>query len=253
MKLATFNIRCDYGQDGENNFCFRKPLILEKLRREEPDVICFQEVLPHVAVWLKEALEDYYVIGCGRSETLEDEQMAIAYRKDRLNLIQMETFWLSETPYTPGSRYPRQSICPRTATEAVFEDMSDKTVFRLVNTHLDHEHPEARALGLAQILRKLTTQDRLFPGVPAVITGDMNAEPDSPEMAALRTAPYQNVTASIGVTYHGFGCGDPPCSIDYILTRGFACDGVEKWTDCRGGVFLSDHYPVCARLRPAEE
>lgn len=249
MKLVTFNIRCDYGQDGENNFCFRKPLILEKLRCETPDVICFQEVLPHVAAWLKEALEGYYVIGCGRSKTLEDEQMAIAYRKDRLNLIQMETFWLSETPYTPGSRYPRQSICPRTATEAVFEDLSSRTVFRLINTHLDHEHPEARSRGLAQILQKLT-QSRLFPNVPAVITGDMNAEPDSPEMAALLSAPYQNVTANTGVTYHGFGCGDPPCSIDYILTRGFICENVEKWTDSQNGVFLSDHYPVCALLRP---
>ena len=77
MKLVTFNIRCDFGQDGENNFCFRKPLILEKLRRERPDLICFQEVLPHVAAWLKEELTDYYVIGCGRSETLEDEQLAV--------------------------------------------------------------------------------------------------------------------------------------------------------------------------------
>lgn len=251
MKLVTFNIRCDYGQDGANNFCFRRPLILEKLRREAPDVICFQEVLPHVALWLKEALEGYYVIGCGRSETLEDEQLAVAYRKDRLNLIQMETFWLSETPCTPGSRYPRQSICPRTATEAVFENLSDRTVFRLVNTHLDHEHPEARSRGLTQILEKLA-QSRLFPNAPAVITGDMNAEPGSPEMSALLSSPYQNVTANIGVTYHGYGCGDPPCSIDYILTRGFICESVEKWTDSRNGVFLSDHYPVCTRLRPAQ-
>ena len=165
MKVVTFNIRCDYGQDGENNFCFRRPLILEKLRRERPDLICFQEVLPHVATWLKEELADYYVIGCGRSETLEDEQMTVAYRKDRLNLIQMETFWLSDTPNVPGSRYPRQSICPRTAAEALFEDLSGKTVFRLVNTHLDHEYPEARAQGLSQILQKLS-QSRLFPDAP---------------------------------------------------------------------------------------
>ena len=150
MKLVTFNIRCDFGQDGENNFCFRKPLILEKLRRERPDLICFQEVLPHVAAWLKEELTDCYVIGCGRSETLEDEQLAVAYRKDRLNLIQMETFWLSETPYAPGSRYPRQSVCPRAATEALFEDLSGRTVFRLVNTHLDHEFPEAQ-IGRAHV------------------------------------------------------------------------------------------------------
>ena len=251
MKVVTFNIRCDFGQDGENNFCFRKPLILEKLRRGRPDRICFQEVLPHVATWLKEELADYYVIGCGRSEALEDEQMTVAYRKERLNLIQMETFWLSETPYAPGSRYPRQSVCPRTATEALFEDLSGRTVFRLVNTHLDHEFPEARAQGLVQILQKLA-QEALFPHAPAVITGDLNAEPGSPEMSALRTSPYRNVTAGTGVTYHGYGRGDPPCAIDYILTRGFDCERVEKWTDCRDGVYLSDHYPVCAHIHPVK-
>ena len=123
LKLVTFNIRCDYGQDGDNNFEYRKPFILEKLTAEQPDIICFQEVLPHVAIWLKENLADYYVIGCGRSETLEDEQLTIAFRKKRLNLISMETFWLSPTPCIPGSRYEEQSICPRVCTEAVLEDL----------------------------------------------------------------------------------------------------------------------------------
>ena len=252
MKLATFNIRCDYGEDGENNFCFRKPLILEKLRRERPDAVCFQEVRPHVAVWLKEALEGYYVIGCGRSETLEDEQMTIAYRKDRLNLIAMETFWLSETPWVPGSRFPKQSVCPRTGTEVLLEDLDGKYVFWLTNVHLDHEFPEARERGLAQLLRR-AEERRLFPHAPQIIAGDMNAEPDSLELAALRESPYRNVTEGIGVTYHGFGRADQSCSIDYILTRGFACQRVEKWTEERNGVYLSDHYPVCALLRPGAE
>ena len=120
MKFVTFNIRCDYSQDGDNNFCFRKPLILEKIGQERPDIICFQEVLPHVAVWLKEELAEYYVIGCGRSEALEDEQVTIAYRKDSINLIQMDTYWLSETPGLPATRYPDQSIFPRVSTEALF-------------------------------------------------------------------------------------------------------------------------------------
>lgn len=247
MKFVTFNIRCDYNQDGDNNFCFRKALILEKISQERPDIVCFQEVLPHVAVWLKEALWDYYVIGCGRSAALEDEQMAVAYRKDRLNLIQMETFWLSETPYTPGSRYPEQSVCPRTGTEAVFEELASKRVFRLVNVHLDHEQAQARELGLKQVLRRLE-KPALFPDAPAVVAGDMNAEPDSPEMAALKDCALVNVTAGIGTTYHGYG-KDSPCSIDYILTKGFTCGKLEKWTEEWDGVFLSDHYPVCAVLR----
>ena len=249
MKIVTFNIRCDYNQDEGNNFCFRKPLILEKLAQEKPDIICFQEVLPHVAVWLKEALTEYYVIGCGRMEDLEGEQVSIAYRKDRINLIQMETYWLSETPYEPASRYPDQSICPRVSTEAVFEEYAAKQVFRVVNTHLDHEGPAARRQGLEQILDKLN-RAKLFPEAPVIITGDMNAEPDSPEMAVVKEYPYINVTEGIGITYHGYMRSESPCSIDYIFTKGFACRSIEKWTDERDGVFLSDHYPVCAVLCP---
>lgn len=255
MKIVTFNIRCDYEQDNNNNFCFRKPLIAEKLQRENPDLICFQEVLPHVAAWLKEQLTDYYVIGCGRSETLEDEQTAIAYRKDRLNLIQMETYWLSETPYTPASRYPDQSICPRVCTEAVFEDLAAKTVLRVVNTHLDHEGPQARERGLRQILEKLESaafspHAHLFPHAPVILTGDMNAEPDSAEMAVMKEYPYTDVTKGMGITYHGYKQAKDPCHIDYIFVRGFVCESVEKWTEEKDGVFLSDHYPVCAVLHP---
>ena len=155
LKLVTFNIRCDYDQDGANSFRFRKPVILKKLAEEKPDVICFQEVLPHVAAWLKENLTEYTVIGCGRSETLEDEQMTVAFRTKRLNLINMETFWLSPTPYVPASRYEEQSICPRVCTEVVLEDLQEKKVFRLCDIHLDHLGVQARTLGLSQILKKM--------------------------------------------------------------------------------------------------
>lgn len=248
LKLVTFNIRCDYDQDGENSFRYRKPLIIKKLEKERPDIICFQEVLPHVAVWLKQSLTDYYVIGCGRSETLEDEQMAVAYRKDRLNLIAMETFWLSPTPYVPASRYPEQSICPRVCTEAVFEDLEEKNVFRLMNLHLDHMGVQARILGLEQILKKVRGA-KLFPNVPVILAGDFNAEPDGEEIRLMENWPqYKNITEGIGITYHGFEPDDVPERIDYIYTDGIRCRAVTKWEDHEGKVWLSDHYPLCTEL-----
>lgn len=63
MRVVTFNIRCDYNQDEENSFQFRKPLILKKLKQEKPDIIGFQEVLPHVAEWLRDNLNEYYILG----------------------------------------------------------------------------------------------------------------------------------------------------------------------------------------------
>lgn len=113
MKFVTFNIRCDFGQDGANNFIYRRPLILEKIRQEKPDIIGFQEVLPHVAAWLKENLTEYYIVGCGREKDLTGEAMIIAYRKERFQSVSLETLLavtdtvragipLSGTEYVPA-------------------------------------------------------------------------------------------------------------------------------------------------------
>lgn len=248
MKVVTFNIRCDYGQDGKNCFDHRKPLILEKIGREEPDVLCFQEVLPHVAIWLRENLKDYYVIGCGRGEALDDEQMTVAYRRDRFNLIEMRTFWLSETPGVPGSRYAEQSVCPRSTTEALLQEYATGRVFRVINTHLDHVGVEARKLGLSQILRHIDAAE-LFPDAPTILCGDFNAEPDGEELTVFDDFPgYVNATEGVGVTFHGYML-EAPERIDYIYLRGgVRSEGVEKWTDMVDGVYLSDHYPICASL-----
>jgi endonuclease/exonuclease/phosphatase family metal-dependent hydrolase len=246
IKIVTFNIRCDYGMDGENNFEYRKDLISRKIYAEQPDILCFQEVLPHVAAWLREVLTDYYVIGCGREASLQGEQTTVAYRRERLNLISMESYWLSETPEQPGSRYSEQSDCPRICTEVVLQDQDSGQVFRLVNTHLDHIGAGARILGLKQILQKLS-QETFFCSVPTILAGDMNAEPDSEEMRVFEQFPgYINATEGIGVTFHAFGKKEEEMSIDYIFLKSCSCNKTEKWTEQEGSVYLSDHYPVCA-------
>ena len=249
MKFVTFNIRYDCGHDGENNFEFRKPLILDTLREERPDIVCFQEVLPHVLAWLKASLPEYTVVGCGRGRQLDSEAAAIAFRTADWNLMQLDTYWLSPTPRVPGSRYAEQSDCPRVTTEALLNPVGTARALRVANTHLDHEGVRARELGLGQILRHIDAAE-LFPDAPAVVTGDFNALPDSPEMAVFDRFPgYVNATRDIGRTYHGFMRAPGSC-IDHIWLRGgIECVKVEKWRHQRGGVYLSDHYPVCATLQ----
>ncbi|MDD2213878.1 MAG: endonuclease/exonuclease/phosphatase family protein [Oscillospiraceae bacterium] len=265
LKFVTFNIRCDYGQDGANNFCFRQPLILAELAHQQPDLVAFQEVLPHVAAWLKTSLKDYYLIGCPRSAALADEQVPIAFKKDRFNLLQMETFWLSPQPYEPGSRYAVQSPCPRVCTAALFQDLSCGQIFRVLNLHLDHEGSPARELGLRQVIQYLHSVP-LLPQAPVLLAGDFNAPPDSPELRLLQQDPdFLNLTAGIGITFHSFSPADPPCSIDYIFLKQHKalpeaapcapysqqrlyCVKVSKWETQAEGVWLSDHYPVCAEL-----
>lgn len=249
MKLVTFNIRCDCGRDGINNFVFRKPLIERVISEEQPDILCFQEVMPHVAAWLRETLKGYYLVGCGRTEDLRGELVPVAFRADKYNLIEMETYWLSETPYVPASRYPEQSACPRVCTQVLLEELETGKVFRIVNVHLDHVGDLARQLGIRQILKHVD-EAKLMPEAPVILTGDFNADPDSATLGTFAEYPeYTDFTAGIGVTFHNYGRKDPGECIDYIIARGgLSCASVEKWTRCEDGVYLSDHYPVCAEL-----
>lgn len=249
MQIVTFNIRCDYGQDGSNNFKFRKNLILKKVQKEQPDILCFQEVLPHVALWLKENLTEYYVIGCGRDSRLENEQTCIAYRKDGFNMVKMEVFWLSETPDIPGSRYSNQSDCPRNCTVLYLQDIGSGRVFRLYNTHLDHIGSEARRQGLSLIMEKISKADFLGK-VPFILTGDFNGLPESEELAVLKEySGLYDCTEQLEGTFHDFGRLKEPEKIDYIIAdEHFICKEAARWTDCEDGVYLSDHYPVCVIL-----
>ncbi|SHO44318.1 endonuclease/exonuclease/phosphatase family protein [Anaerocolumna xylanovorans] len=249
MQIVTFNIRCDYGQDGANNFKFRKDLILKKINSEQPDILCFQEVLPHVALWLKGNLTDYYLVGCGRESNLEGEETSVAYRKDKYNIVKMEVFWLSDTPEIPGSRYTNQSECPRTCTCIYFQELETGKVFRVYNTHLDHIGSDARKQGLSLILKKISQADFLGK-IPVIITGDFNAFPESEELAVLED--YQELydcTKELDGTFHDFGTLKEFEKIDYIIAdKNFSCKKVSKWTDCEDNIYLSDHYPVSAVL-----
>ena len=248
MKLVTFNIRCDHNQDGMNCFCFRKPGILAAFAREQADVYCFQEVLPHVAAWLKEVLPEYTVVGCGRGKHLDGERVVLAFRKARFDLMKMDTFWLSPTPTVPGSRYPDQSSCPRTCTEVLLNDLQENRVIRVMNTHLDHVGVEARRAGLAQILAHGEAAD-FFAGVPTVLAGDFNAEPGVPELEPIRALPaWHSAVPESWETFHGYGCMRKS-TIDYIFISGnIRCTAAGRWTEEENGVYLSDHYPVWAEL-----
>lgn len=249
MKVVTYNSRYDCAADGINRFEYRKPFIQEKIEEEKPDVIGFQEVLPEMLLWYKEALSDYTVLGCGRCEDLTGETTAVAYRKSRFNLIQMETFWLSPTSYVPGSRYQEQSICPRTCTVLLLHDLETDLVFRVYNTHLDHEGETARVLGMTQILNKIRNQ-AVFPNAPVLLMGDFNAEPDAREIKLCEDGTgLIELTKEVGPTFHDYGRRVPNIKIDYIFgSPQFSCLKYDLWDDRKGEIYLSDHYPVCVEI-----
>lgn len=249
MKITTFNIRCDFGTDGINNFENRKSLILERIQKENPDIIGFQEVIAPVMKWLRQNLTEYTVVGCGRGEQFDGEHMVLACRRDIVNVMALHTFWLSPTPEVPGSRFEQQSICPRNCCAAMVSIEGMDSPIRVYATHLDHEGEEARRLGLQQVLKQIAEDNRNIK-LPVLLLGDFNAEPDAPEMAALKDCgDMTDATANSGITYHGFNSPKDFVKIDYIyMSPEFTCTEMHPWTGDVNGVYLSDHYPVSATL-----
>ena len=104
--------------------------------------------------------------------------MAVAYRKDRLNLIAMETFWLSRwSAGTPAGRPgPGRGPPSPSGGRCSAGDSGTRGPRASPTARRFPWFPEARERALAQLLARAEDR-RLFPRAPEVIAGDMNAEP----------------------------------------------------------------------------
>jgi len=247
MRLLTFNIRTEATCDGVNRFHFRKGLIMDKLEAELPDIIGFQEVKPAMHSYMLQHLMriGYFAAGCGRDADYGGEHNPIAYRMDKYEMLALDVTWLSETPLVPGSRYEKQSGCPRLVTHMMLRALDSDKPFHVYNTHLDHQFDEARESGAARLMEKIKADTALYP-FPVVLCGDFNAFPDSKAISIVKTDGFglTENTEGIGTTYHGWGKVNEP-QIDYIFSKGFTQVGETKlWKDELNGIYLSDHYPV---------
>ncbi|MGM9637881.1 MAG: endonuclease/exonuclease/phosphatase family protein [Eubacteriales bacterium] len=252
IKAVTFNLRVATHHDRQNFFFNRTPLILKTIRKENPDILCFQEANDRMLEWLKVNLTEYTVVGTGRDSNLTGEANPIAFRKGMFSLFSLDQFWLSPTPDVPGSRYEEQSDCPRICMVATlkYQEGSEKRLMRVYNTHLDHISQQARLLGMDSILKRIGSDyDRMH--LPLILTGDFNANPDEACIQSVRSfakVPLTDVTESIPTSFHGYGRLSENNKIDYIFTNAEKCEETLAWTAFENDVWLSDHYPIHAVL-----
>ncbi len=246
-KIVSFNLRYDTPNDGAQQFCHRLPFILDTIRAEAPDIIGFQECLQHMREALRDNLNDYYIVGGGRDADRFGESSVIAFRKNRFNLNECDTFWLSPTIYTPGSRYPEdQSPCPRVCTMVSLTDTGDGKSFLVYNLHTDHEGVKARIHSSELVLKRLKEDGERL-GLPFLFTGDFNATPDAEEIQKLTKEGLRDLAAELGGTFHDYGRREESLKIDYIFaSAGISAESVCLWDQTRDGLYLSDHYPVAA-------
>ena len=255
LKVMTFNIRYAHTQPPDL-WPDRLPVMSEMIQRRRPDVIGTQEGLYPQLIDLQTSLPDYAWIGTGRDGDSKGEFMAVFYRKDRLQPLAYENYWLSDTPAIAGSRTWGNNY-PRMVTSVRFRDRVNGGEFLFVNTHFDHEVQNSRDRSAAMIIDQLAATTK--PGTQVILVGDFNAGIDNSVYAKLTgdggfTDSW--VTAKMSDTlgtFHGFkgiGAAKGTARIDWILSRpAVEVLSTEIVTDSRGTQFPSDHFPVVAELR----
>lgn len=175
LHIMSFNIRLDITGTlpGEADYWpERFPALTALLAREVPTVVGVQEAMFHQLSAITEALPGHYqYIGNGRDGGADGEYSAIFYDARRLDVVEWDQFWLSDTPDLAGSTTWGNKVT-RIVTWGRFLDLSTGKQLILVNTHFDHESENARLRSAAAIMELM---DAFSPKLPTILTGDFNA------------------------------------------------------------------------------
>ncbi len=251
LKFVTFNIRCVMNStfDGKNDFLHRAGLILDTIDKKQPDIICFQEVTEAIYKFLKKHITDYALIWRGRNEDLLGEGLLLMIKRNAVELLDTDVFWLSDTPDIPGSRYEEQSMCPRICVVSVLRIVESDEIVRVYNTHLDRKEEYARNHGIKLILDRIKKDHSRTP-MPIILAGDFNAFPSD---EAIKTCDdffepvLKDLTSAFDITFHNFGKILADYKIDYIFVDSDTAEKVTDtflWKENINGIYLSDHYPI---------
>lgn len=254
LTVVSYNIRLDVASDSLNRWDNRKDFLIGQLNFHEPQVFGIQEGLLHQLEEIKKGMPGYSYLGKGREDGLKNgEFSAIFYNTDKLELLEENTFWLSETPELPSKGW--DAAIKRVCTYGLFKDKNSSQNFWVFNTHFDHIGEEARKESVFLIMeriRKLNKQD-----LPVILTGDLNLEPDHPSILLLSSA-MQDSHLLAGDkafgpqgTFNGFKFSEPITRrIDYIFISktGFKLLKYAILSDSKDLRYPSDHFPVLAKL-----
>lgn len=254
--LATINIRYPTKKDGVNYWENRKKRMIDFVKDENLDIVCFQEVHSEQLAFLKRSLRGYGLVGNEIETVKGDGYKPIFYRRKFFKCLDKGTFWLSETPDSVGSK-GWDGKHPRRTTWVILKHKKSGKTFCVINTHLDNAGKVAKQKGMELIKQRFKpTSD----SIPIVLCGDMNFKSESTayysalndEFLMYDAYRVAKVKKGVGYSFHRFG--ELPIEkrgmIDFIfVTNQFEVKQINiPKEEKKDGSYLSDHCPVVADL-----
>ncbi|WP_029038501.1 endonuclease/exonuclease/phosphatase family protein [Salinimicrobium xinjiangense] len=251
LSVMSYNIKYANENDGENSWSQRKDHLAGQLKFYEPDIFGVQEALHSQLEFLKDELTGYEYFGKARDDGAQKgEFSAIFFKTEKFKLLEQGTFWLSSTPDKPGKGW--DADYPRVCTYGRFAEKETDKEFWVFNTHFDHVGKEARKESTQLIHQKIVELNR--EGDPVILMGDLNLEPDTPEIEFL-AAHYRDSKEEAGLvfgpegTFNAYDFHSPVSRrIDYIFTTNIKVLKYAVLSDSKDLKYPSDHLPVLVQL-----
>ena len=253
LRVMTFNVRLQTDSDDENDWPERRDIAASMIRFHQADIIGVQEAYRGMIGDLEQRLPGYGWVGVGTIDGgAEGAFNPIFWRRSRLELLRWETLWLSETPNVPGAGWDAEFS--RTATCAVFREMTSGETIHVFNTHFDHAGANARvkSAGLLAVQVSILPED-----ARVVVLGDFNCNGASePVQALLHGTTLSNARDISLHGHHGpsgsfTGFAGPQYTgpaLDHIFVRGVTVQQHGTLPDHFDGRLPSDHFPVLAEI-----
>lgn len=238
---------------GEKSPENRTPLVAENIKKYSPDSFGLQEADEGWLERLPALMTEYAYVGIGRnSDEGGGEASPIFYKKDKYELLDSGTFWLSKTPEKASRGW--DAMFKRVCTYAILKDKATGFTYAHFNAHFDHLGVIARLESVAVIAEKIV---EIAPGLPVVFSGDLN-DYEGGDMynrvleSGLKDTKTRAVSVSGGtVTYHGYSdLVEKAEPIDFIFTNSLVTK-VQSYavvSEPVNGIYASDHHPVVSTM-----
>ncbi|ODQ80374.1 hypothetical protein BABINDRAFT_35863 [Babjeviella inositovora NRRL Y-12698] len=277
VRVYTHNIRYDNRNPspGEHLWEERREYVSRSIffnTNNIPSVVCLQEVLHHQLTGIVEDLNHaqkqaslghgWTYAGVGRADgKTKGEYSPIVYNTHTWDLVESQTFWLSETPDVPSKGW--DADLERVVVWVHLKSKKDPKVhINVFNTHLDHIGVVARRESVKLIIQKAGGLN----SYPSIFAGDFNVEKIEEPYVIAAEKMYDAATMVHGInryghnnTFTGFDHGqtEPEKVIDYIWiekekSKGLKVQSYGVLHSIFHSFYMSDHRPVAVDISISE-
>lgn len=254
--IASYNTAAPWGNLLEGTYTTRRAhLFAQQINYVLPDILGVQELN---SIWenkMKELLPQYAYYGVkrgGDENEQKSEMSGIFYLKDKFELVESDTFWITLTP-EKESKF-EGAACNRICSYVVLKNKNTGKLLAHFNTHLDHVSTDAQNLGGNLIAEKAEIIKSKYDEITTIITGDFNQYPDGLAIKVLEQKGFVKTcdttdNGNTNPTYHGWGKDFYEAPIDFIFiekdvtVKKYTVHD-EKWDNS----YVSDHFMITAEI-----